>query len=45
MSDQSLKSKVAKGAVWTLMEKLSTKIVGFIVSMVLAQRLDKILFN
>ena len=39
MSNQSLKSKVAKGAVWTLMEKLSTQIVGFIVSMVLARLL------
>ena len=39
MSDQSLKSKVAKGAVWTLMEKLSTQGVGFVVSMVLARLL------
>lgn len=39
MSSQSLKSKVAKGAVWTLMEKLSTQVVGFVVSMVLARLL------
>lgn len=39
MNNQSLKSKVAKGAVWTLMEKLSTQMVGFIVSMVLARLL------
>ena len=37
MSSQSLKSKVAKGAVWTLMEKLSTQIVGFVVGMILAR--------
>lgn len=39
MSPQSLKSKVAKGAVWTLMEKLSTQVVQFVVSMVLARLL------
>lgn len=39
MNNQSLKSKVAKGAVWTLMEKLSTQVVGFVVSMVLARLL------
>ena len=39
MSEQSLKSKVAKGAVWTLMEKLSTQAVGFVVGMVLARLL------
>lgn len=39
MSAQSLKSKVAKGAVWTLMEKLSTQIVGFLVGMILARLL------
>ena len=39
MSTQSLKSKVAKGAVWTLLEKLSTQIVGFIVGMILARLL------
>lgn len=39
MPTQSLKSKVAKGAVWTLMEKLSTQVVGFVVSMVLARLL------
>lgn len=39
MSEQSLKSKVAKGAVWTLMEKLSTQVVQFVVGMVLARLL------
>lgn len=39
MSNQSLKSKVAKGAVWTLMEKLSTQAVQFVVGMVLARLL------
>ena len=39
MSAQSLKSKVAKGAVWTLLEKLSTQAVGFIVGMILARLL------
>lgn len=39
MPDQSLKTKVAKGAVWTLMEKLSTQIVQFIVGMILARLL------
>ena len=39
MSGSSLKSKVAKGAVWTLLEKLSTQVVGFVVSMVLARLL------
>ena len=39
MQTQSLKSKVAKGAVWTLMEKLSTQVVGFVVGMVLARLL------
>ena len=39
MSSQSLKSKVAKGAVWALLEKLSTQAVGFVVSMVLARLL------
>ena len=39
MSSQSLKSKVAKGAVWTLMEKLSTQLVGFVVGMILARLL------
>ncbi len=36
MPSQSLKSKVAKGAVWTLLEKLSTQIVGFVVGMMIA---------
>ena len=39
MSEGSLKSKVAKGAVWTLVEKLSTQVVAFVVSMVLARLL------
>lgn len=37
MSD--LKQKVAKGAVWTLMEKISCQAVSFVVSMVLARLL------
>ena len=40
MSTQSLKSKVAKGAVWTLLEKMSTQIVGFVVGMILARLLS-----
>ena len=39
MSGASLKSKVAKGAVWTLLEKMSTQIVGFVVGMILARLL------
>lgn len=39
MPSQSLKSKVAKGAVWTLMEKLSTQAVQFVVGMILARLL------
>ncbi len=39
MHNSSLKSKVAKGALWTLMEKLSTQAVGFVVGMVLARLL------
>lgn len=39
MSEQSLKSQVAKGAIWTLLEKLSTQAVGFVVSMILARLL------
>ncbi len=35
----SLKSKVAKGAIWTLLEKLSTQAVGFVVGMILARLL------
>lgn len=35
MREQPPRSKVSKDAVWTLMEKLSTQIVGFIVSMVI----------
>ena len=40
MPVRSLKSKVAKGAVWTLLEKLSTQIVGFVVGMILARLLS-----
>ena len=39
MPVQSLKSKVTKGAIWTLLEKLSTQIVGFVVGMILARLL------
>ena len=39
MLTQSLKSKVAKGAVWTLLEKLSVQFVRFIVGMILARLL------
>lgn len=39
MPAQSLKTKVAKGAVWTLLEKLSTQVVGFVVGMILARLL------
>ena len=39
MPSQSLKTKVANGAVWTLLEKLSTQIVSFVVGMVLARLL------
>ena len=35
----SLKQKVVKGAVWTLLERLSTQAVGFVVSMILARLL------
>ena len=36
---QALKSKVARGAVWTLLEKLSTQIVSFVVGTILARLL------
>ena len=39
MATQELKSKVAKGAVWTLLEKSSTQVVQFVVSMILARLL------
>lgn len=39
MSAQTLKTKVAKGAVWTLLEKMSTQIVTFVVGMILARLL------
>lgn len=39
MPPQSLKSKVAKGAIWTLLEKMSTQIVTFVVGMILARLL------
>lgn len=35
----TLKQKVVKGAVWTLLERLSTQVVGFAVGMVLARLL------
>ena len=35
----TLKEKVAKGAVWTLMEKVSCQAVGFVVGMILARLL------
>lgn len=39
MPSQSLKSKVAKGAMWTLLEKLSSQVVQFVVGMILARLL------
>ncbi len=39
MPNSSLKTKVAKGAMWTLMEKLSTQAVQFVVGMILARLL------
>lgn len=36
---KTLKEKVAKGAVWTLMEKVSCQAVGFVVGMILARLL------
>ena len=39
MAEVSLKSKVAKGAVWVLFEKFSAQIVGVVVSMILARLL------
>ena len=39
MGEGSLKSKVAKGAVWTLLEKMSGQIVQFVVGMILARLL------
>ena len=39
MGEVSLKSKVAKGAVWTLLEKMSGQIVQFVVGMILARLL------
>ncbi len=39
MGGESLKSKVVKGAVWTLLEKLSGQIVQFVVGMILARLL------
>ena len=35
----NLKEKVAKGAVWTLMEKISCQAVQFVVGMILARLL------
>lgn len=39
MPSHSLESKVAKGAVWTLLEKMSTQLVAFVVGMILARLL------
>ena len=39
MMDANLKSKVVKGVFWTLLEKFSVQIVGFVVGMVLARLL------
>lgn len=39
MPSQSLKNKVVRGAAWTLLEKLSTQAVGFVVGMILARLL------
>ena len=39
MYETSLKAKVAKGAMWTLIEKLSTQVVSFVVGMILARLL------
>ena len=39
MPNSSLKTKVAKGAMWTLMEKLSTQAGQFVVGMILARLL------
>lgn len=39
MSYSSLKSKVSKGAIWTLLEKLSGQAVHFVVGMILARLL------
>ena len=38
--DGNLRQKVAKGAIWTLLEKLSCQAVSFVVSMVLARLLS-----
>jgi len=39
VNKSNLKQKVVKGAIWTLMEKLSCQVVTFVVSMVLARLL------
>jgi len=39
VNQSNLKQKVVKGAVWTLLEKLSCQGVGFVVGMVLARLL------
>ena len=39
MNEDSLKSKVTRGAVWTLLEKMSTQVVSFVVGMILARLL------
>ena len=37
MPSHSLESKVANGAVWTLLERMSTQLVTFVVGMILAR--------
>ena len=39
MQPKSLKSKVAKGAIWAFLEKMSTQVVTFVVGMILARLL------
>ena len=39
MTNVPLKTRVAKGAVWILLEKLSTQVVSFVVTMILARLL------
>ena len=39
MNRVSLKSKVASGAIWTLLEKMSTQLVSFMVGLILARLL------
>lgn len=37
---ESLKSKTLKGAIWTLLERLGTQVIGFVVTIVLARLLS-----